>query len=129
MINKEQLIRDQFLNERGIANEKINKLNIDAFPSFLSYQIEITKINEKSNMLDILYRQIKTPKMYPMSKNGNLMTLSDFTSNIRSGGFIDYDGFGKYATLTEESDILINPSDIKSNLYRNDFTHVNWYNR
>lgn len=55
--------------------------------------------------------------------------MEDFISHCECGGFIDYDGFGRYSTEDKESNIEITPSDIKVNEYRKDFTHVMWYNR
>ena len=60
---------------------------------------------------------------------GNLMTLEDFISNCGYGGFIDYDGFGEYATSTHTSNIRVIPSDIKAGKINREFTHVVWFNR
>lgn len=60
---------------------------------------------------------------------GDLMTFEEFKENVECGGFIDYDGFGYYATSDKQSDIIISPSDIKAEIHRDDFTHVKWYNR
>jgi hypothetical protein len=62
-------------------------------------------------------------------KDGDLMTIEEFKKYCKSGGFIDYDGSGNYATAIQESNISIYPSDIEEGVYRNDFTHVVWYNR
>jgi len=67
--------------------------------------------------------------MKPQDSIGDIFPIASWISNCRSGGFIDYDGFGHYATLTEESSIMVYPSDVKAGKIRNDFTHVIWYNR
>lgn len=74
-------------------------------------------------------RLIMEPTMEPLDKIGHHMTLERFIGCCKDGGFIDYDGFGYYATATEQSDIFVYPSDITSGNYRKDFTHVMWYNR
>lgn len=60
---------------------------------------------------------------------GDHMTIEEFKECCDCGGFTDYDGFGVYATETQESSICILPSDIESGLYRKDFTHVIWFNK
>lgn len=68
-------------------------------------------------------------KKHEKNNYGDLMTFDEFKECCESGGFIDYDGSGNYATADEESNITINPSDIEEGVYRTDFTHVMWYNR
>lgn len=87
---------------------------------------------EETKELDELSRQLRNhqePKMKEISNNGDHMTLEEFIECCKSGGFIDYDGSGNYATEDKQSDITILPSDIMAGEYRNDFTHVVWYNR
>lgn len=86
------------------------------------YSSEVHKWSREKRLLLI-------PEMVPISKYGDKMTLEKFIEHVNSGGFIDYDGSGNYATETEESNISIYPSDIKANKYRKDFTHVIWYNK
>jgi hypothetical protein len=66
--------------------------------------------------------------MEPHDDIGDLMTLEDFVSAC-GNMFIDYDGFGYYATETEQTDIIIKPGDVMRDIHRKDFTHVKWYNR
>jgi hypothetical protein len=60
---------------------------------------------------------------------GDLISLDDFIACCESGGFIDYDGYGYYATSTIQSDIVVHPSDILKRKINENFTHVMWYNR
>ena len=92
------------------------------------------KMKEREN----LYRELKLLENYTLSEPlkgkggrlvGDLMTLKDFITICSMGGFIDDDGHGRYATATQESDLVIYPSDITSGKYRKDFTHVIWYNK
>jgi hypothetical protein len=75
------------------------------------------------------YRMIVTPEMESIPDYGDHMTMEDFVDCCKSGGFIDCDGSGVYATATEMSDIGIQPSEIMSGNYRKDFTHVVWFNK
>lgn len=61
---------------------------------------------------------------------GNHMTRKEFVEQCKAGSFIDYDGFGEYATATHVSDVRVNPSDVKNGGWLDSFfTHVVWYNR
>ena len=60
---------------------------------------------------------------------GDKMTVSKFVSCCKYGGFIDSDGFGRYATEDKESDISAVPSEICAGFVRNDFKYVIWYNK
>lgn len=60
---------------------------------------------------------------------GDLMTLQKFVSSCKGGGFCNSDGWGNYATKDKMSDIEVYPSDIIAGVYREDFTHVVWFNR
>jgi hypothetical protein len=62
---------------------------------------------------------------------GDHMKLSKFIEHCKSGTFIDYDGFGYYATETEMTDILIMPSHVtgKRKRVRKDYDYVMWFNR
>ena len=72
---------------------------------------------------------IFSTSLKPHSTYGDLMPIEDFIDCVNSGGFIDYDGSGNYATATQESDIAVYPSDIKKEMYRKDFSHIMWYNK
>ena len=60
---------------------------------------------------------------------GDLMALEEFVECVNSGGFIDYDGTGYYATDKEYSEIEAIPSVIKKGVINKKFSHVLWFNR
>ena len=63
--------------------------------------------------------------MKPIPDYGDHMTLREFIDNVESGGFIGYDGFGKYATATEMSDTIVYPSDVQVfDAHDRKWTHV-----
>tara|TARA_R110000796_G_scaffold88978_2_gene192355 strand:+ start:2493 stop:2870 length:378 start_codon:yes stop_codon:yes gene_type:complete len=61
--------------------------------------------------------------------SGDYMPFAEFADCCENGGFIDYDGFGNYATDKKVSNLTIYPSDIMVGVCRKDFTHVLWYNK
>jgi len=60
---------------------------------------------------------------------GNVMSLDDFLENVKCGGFIDYDGHGKYIKDDQMTNISVYPSDLKNNRIRKEFTDIIWFNR
>jgi hypothetical protein len=68
--------------------------------------------------------------MSPFGKyDDHIFTLSEFIHDVKEGYFIDYDGYGYYATDKEKSNKMIRPSHIKKGKVDHSFTHVVWYNR
>ena len=63
--------------------------------------------------------------------SGDLMTIPDFLNAVRSGCFIDYDGYGNWATKTHyEPSHIVLPSNItKGEGWPSWASHVLWYNR
>jgi len=60
---------------------------------------------------------------------GDHMTMEHFVECCRSGGFINYDGSGRYATADKITDKPIIPSDVMNDLYDKSYTHVVWFNK
>lgn len=73
---------------------------------------------------------MKEPKWESLPDYGDLMTVEDFAEAVRSGCFIDYDGFGEYATATQTSRIRIYPSEFRrTKIVDKRFTHIIWFNK
>ena len=60
---------------------------------------------------------------------GKLMTLKEFIENVKSGCFVNYDGYGYYSDGKEMSDELVRPSDVRNGGVNDKWTHVVWFNR
>jgi hypothetical protein len=63
---------------------------------------------------------------------GDLYTIEEFIDACKAGGFIDYDGYGNFANLTQyESSIDVYPSKLLANKIKVPTwaTHILWYNR
>lgn len=71
----------------------------------------------------------KEVEMRPHSKFGDLFTMEEWLECVADGGFIDYDGYGNYATLNETSNIEVKPSDVKKGTIDKTWTHIMWYNK
>jgi len=123
----DEIISD--IDKWWFTQENLSKPGIN----FESY--ELTKkekcgeyLKELKNLLKTK-RMTKNPEFYPIPTYGDRMTLKDFIENCKSGGFIDYDGFGNYVSGDMMTDIEIYPSDIKSNSIRYEFSEIIWFNR
>lgn len=87
-------------------------------------------VKEKLYFVDKYMRLKQAPSLqYNKTWKGDLYMLEYFKDMVNNGVFIDYDGYGYYATENAKSDIVIMPSDIIENIYRDDFTHIIWFNR
>jgi len=79
--------------------------------------------------LDREQRMIMPYELKKLPDYGDVMPLKDFLNCVKSGGFIDYDGFGYYVKDNQESDIMIHPSDLHYKAIRKDFDTIIWFNR
>jgi hypothetical protein len=62
-------------------------------------------------------------------KPSDHMTIKQWIRCVKSGGFIDYDGYGYYATKTKMSNKIVRPSDVKNKKIDKTFSYIVWFNR
>lgn len=96
---------------------------------FANYRSVRVKHFAKYSIYNRKLKLIQPYALSPIPDYGDLLELEKFNGLCRSGGFLDSDGFGRYATSTQESSIDASPSDFVQGVYRKDFTHVVWYNK
>jgi len=117
------------IKEKDWDNNYREKHNNESDLGFSAYcdfrQPELAQLSKLEREL----RFIKHYKLSTLSTFGNVMALEDFIGNCKSGGFIDYDGFGRYVKDGQETDIEIYPSDVKHNSVRKEFDTIIWFNR
>lgn len=115
---------------RSKLEEAENQFSFDENSSFESYQTMRFPFDSKINNLDRERRLLLIPTLEQEIPNyGHLMSLKEFIKDVKSGGFIDYDGYGYYSTETKMSNITIYPSDVDNNSLRKDFVYIVWFNR
>jgi hypothetical protein len=68
-------------------------------------------------------------EILPVPEQCDHMTIECWKSNVKRGGFIDYDGYGDLATETECSNIEIYPSQAFKYEIPEWATHICWYNK
>ena len=92
--------------------------------------VELTKVeDEEAIKLDRKIRLIRPYKLEDIPDYGTIMTLNEFKNNVRNGGFVDYDGHGKYIDGDKMTDINIYPSDVKHKSLRHKLNKIIWFNR
>ena len=87
------------------------------------------KERDEISKLDRERRLIMIPALSELDNNGHVMTIKNFIATVKMGGFVDYDGFGRYVKDNQESDIEIYPSDVKYKSIRTDFDKIIWFNK
>jgi hypothetical protein len=69
------------------------------------------------------------PNEHDTGCEGDLMTVEEYLGNIKSGCFIDYDGFGyPVKDNLKDTQLHLYPSEGRNHIPL-DATHVIWYNR
>ena len=74
-------------------------------------------------------RMIMPYELRDIPNYADVMPLKKFIECVEDGGFIDYDGSGRYVLNDKETDIAIYPSDVEHGAIRWEFDSVAWYNK
>ena len=113
------------------AYEKFMNMSEDNIPYEVAYKwFNNQEVVKEYYAIKDKIRKIREPKYFdPIESDDDVYPLNVFIGICKSGGFIDYDGFGVYAIEGQKSDIEIYPSDVQKGNVRDDFTYVVWYNR
>lgn len=117
----------------------LNPLNLAAFKKAQGIELSWfnrvclwigSKLGHVSPYLPNIHHGVKIHhdvKMESIPDYGDIMTIDQFYENCKCGGFIDYDGFGYYATDKEMSNIVVRPHEYKQLDWK--WTHIVWFNR
>ena len=90
--------------------------------------VKTRDVKEKMAYADKMMRKLQEPSLtYNKKWKGTKFELDKFIELVTSKDLMDTDGEGYYATETAKTDILIRPSDITENIYRNDFPYIIWF--
>jgi hypothetical protein len=123
----------ELLREEEHLEEQYENISRQCVEEGLKYDEFCERAYDVKESLYFISKEIRLKKDPTMEFGkhwqGDTYTLSKFIEMVKSGGFIDSDGYGYYATDNGKSDITIIPSDIMENKYREDFTHIIWFNR
>lgn len=124
---------EELLREEERLSEEYNSISDDCAQEGVSYKEFCNRAKEVRKNLYFIskYLRLKQEPIVDYGKewNGNTYTMETFKKLVEDRMLMDSDGFGNYATEGAKSNIEIYPSDITENIYRNDFTHIIWFNR
>ena len=94
---------------------------------------------EEPSLVELMREMKKELKWRPVTPadieldipGDDMYTLSEFNDLCNTNSFIDYDGFGHFATANEVSNIPICPSEMVTGSVKTPdwATHVCWFNR
>ena len=101
----------------------------DNSKSWEEYSEYLRPENRKISELGRERRMIMPYELEEMPTYGDVMSLEHFIDCVKSGGFIDYDGYGHYCKDGMETNITIHPSDVKHKSIRKEFDTIVWFNR
>lgn len=129
-MNQTELRIEQIDKEMLELYKTIEAMDDDPDDSFEEYEERRLPYHKKIDKLDREKRTIMTPTFdRDIPEYGDLMTLKNFVSCVRSGGFTDYDGWGYYVRGNKVSNVKVIPSDLHHNAIRTDFDMVVWFNK
>ena len=90
--------------------------------------VKTREIKERMAKADKMMRKLQEPTLtYNKKWKGTKMELAKFIEIVTANELSDIDGEGYYASETAKTDIIIRPSDIKENIYRDDFPYILWF--
>jgi hypothetical protein len=120
--------------EKEIAEqEKLLSIAIDKGDKYKTYdefEIAIAPFQAKIRALDRELRMILPVKlMHDIEPDDDVMSLKEFIEAVKSGLFIDFDGWGRYVKDGKKTNIQILPSDIKYRAIRKEFDTIVWFNK
>ena len=120
---------------QALFNLGIVRFQNEASPDVLNYAIADPFHDTDEAIVERMHIVLKGKyKSEPFEEDeGELMTIKEFSDNCRMGSFIDYDGYGVYATDKLRTDIKVYASEMMAEFVdlRVDekLTHVLWFNR
>lgn len=121
-----------------IIEAEIEKLNakvsevwnrMEDYPTYSLFEKALEPYTSQIDAYDRELRMLMPVEYDDLPDYGTVMSLKEFIENVKSGGFIDYDGYGSYVKDGKESNITIYPSDIAYGVIREGFDTIIWYNR
>lgn len=123
---------EEIEREEEIYHDMVDKIlnaDHDKYPTLESFQAALAPHNRKLGALSREKRMIMPVELSELSDFGHVMSLKDFIECVKEGGFIDYDGFGRYVKDGHETNIDIYLSDVKHKAIRTEFDTIIWFNR
>lgn len=112
-------------------NAKVSEIwsRSNDYPTYPLFEKALEPYTSQIDAYDRELRMLIPVEFDELPDYGTVMSLKEFIECVKSGGFIDYDGYGSYVKDGKESNITIHPSDIAYGVIREGFDTIIWYNR
>ena len=116
-----------------IKQEKLFHIAINSsnnYDTYTEYEIAIAPFQAKLRALDRELRMILPCELIDeIDSDDDVMTIKEFINAVKSGLFVDTDGYGRYVKDNKKTNITISPSDVKYQAIRKDFNTIVWFNK
>ena len=100
------------------------------YDTYDEYEIAIAPFQAKLRALDRELRMILPCELIDeIDSDDDVMTIKEFINAVKSGLFVDTDGYGRYVKDNKKTNITISPSDVKYQAIRKDFNTIVWFNK
>ena len=100
------------------------------YDTYDEYEIAIAPFQAKLRSLDRELRMILPCELLDeIDKDDDVMSIKEFINAVKSGFFVDTDGYGRYVKDNKKTNITISPSDVKYQAIRKDFNVMVWFNK
>ena len=102
----------------------------EKYDTYDEYEIAIAPFQAKIRTLDRELRMIMPYELIgEIDKDDDVMTIKEFISAVKSGLFVDTDGYGRYVKDGKKTNIKILSSDVKYRAIRRDFDTIVWFSQ
>jgi uncharacterized protein YigE (DUF2233 family) len=120
-------LKAEIAKQEKLLHIAINSGN--KYDTYDEYEIAIAPFQARIRTLERELRTIMPYKLMDKVDDDDVMTIKEFISAVKSGLFIDYDGYGRYVKDGKKTNIVILPSDVKYQAIRRDFNRMVWFNK
>ncbi len=127
-MNRIEKIHAEIHEQEKLLNNVIS--HGDKYPNYDEFEITIAPFQAKIRALDRELRMILPCKlMDDITVDDDVMSIKEFIHAVKSGLFIDFDGYGRYVKNGKKTNIQILPSDIKYKAIRKEFDTIVWFSK
>lgn len=127
-MNKVEEIQAEIRKHEKLLSVAIDKG--DKYATYDEFEIAIAPFQAKLRALDRELRMILPCELIDeIAADDDVMSIKEFINAVKSGLFIDFDGYGRYVKDGKKTNIQILPSDIKYRAIRKEFDTIVWFNK
>jgi len=131
-MNYDEKTYDELVREHDRLESEYTSIETQCLKDNLTFNEFCDKahdVKEKLYYIEKYMRLRQEPTItYGKEWGGKFMEFEEFKKQCDTLYLTDTDGYGFYASESSKSDIIVIPSDITENIFREDFPYVIWFN-